>query len=184
LQYLSGPRAVGVPAADGRVALAQAVAQAELEGVHPELAGDMVDVNLADVPAMEGAWRPHVPRGHEVGVDHVRLEAGVGDVVDADELAVDDDAFARHVEHARELLAQRERRLVRRNDLQPALVVEPDDAAMGLDEALVLARPDVNILHHEVGSGEDPLDILLTLLVERVAERVRVGTRPAAALTE
>ena len=265
-----------MPAADGRVALAQAVAQAELEGVHPELAGDMVDVDLADVPAMEGAWRPHVPRGHEVGVDHVRLEAGVGDVVDAerfaataggvlcvgpttaggaavqigarmvgddlavsvhgraqvvlrfvlriagaqlvrighdrlyrpsglagekrarkfldrvalasevaaDELAVDYDALAGHVEHARELLAQRERRLVRRDDLQPALVVEPDDAAVGLDEALVLARPDVNVLHHEVGSGEEPLDILLTLLAQGVAERVGVGTRPAAALAE
>jgi len=38
-----------VPAADRRVAFAQAVAQAELEGVHPELPGDMVDVDLADV---------------------------------------------------------------------------------------------------------------------------------------
>ena len=73
--------------ADGRgVAVPQQVFLPELVGVNAQLAGDEVGVRLDSEHHLRLGRAAHVALGHVVGVDHIAVDAGVGDAVDPAEV--------------------------------------------------------------------------------------------------
>ncbi len=63
----------------------------------------------------------------------------------------------------------------RGNHLDRAIGLDPNDAPVGLDVALMLARPLEDVLNYQVGLGEDPLDVRLALGGEGVGLEVGAG---------
>src|SRR5439155_14900976 len=83
--------------------------------------------------------------------------------VATDVAAVDDHLVRREVHHFGNVVPQRKRSLERGHDLDALVVVDPDDAAVGLDVALVLARTEVDILDDEVRLGKELVDLVRAL---------------------
>ena len=71
LQDFHGPRSTHVAARHGGVALAQAIAQAKLDRIYPQLAGEVIHVHFTGLATMERTGRAHISRWHQVGVAHV-----------------------------------------------------------------------------------------------------------------
>ena len=84
---------------------------------------------------------------------------------------VDDDALGGNAESDAHLIAQRERGLVRRDDMH-RLAIDPDERCARLDVGLMHARHDEGVLEHAGGAREGRVDV--TVLVLHLTLHVRM----------
>ena len=124
------------------------------------------------------------PRGPgEVIEDELVRRESLRAEVAADHPVVDDDAILREPERRGHLIAQVERRLVRRDDAYP-VVLEPHDRGARLERGLVNARRRELVLEDSRGAPERGVHFAMRLHDVSLVIRMRDGGPLAAAFEE